>query len=290
MGIADGSVFLDGEKIYDRQGHESWLDEHGRVTSAARGRMRLPSRRLNDQGVTSRWPLTGPDLRRVVITGMGIVSSIGDTIKEVTDSLKNGVSGISFMPGICRQGLQVAGRRQAQRHAGRPCRQARHALHGRWRRLVPHVDDAGDRGRGPRREHHLQSAHRPHRRHRRSLDARHRGGGRLDPRERLAAPHRAVRRAEGDVVDRVGDALHPLQDSRRELFDLVGLHDVAALRGRRDRADPVGQAGRDVRRRRRGTRLDAVLPVRRAWRDVVEVQCRAAPRLARLSTPIAMAS
>ena len=57
----------------------------------------------------------GPDLRRVVITGMGIVSSIGDTIKDVTDSLKQGRSGISFMPEYAEKGFksQVAGKPNA---------------------------------------------------------------------------------------------------------------------------------------------------------------------------------
>ncbi|HVY89531.1 MAG TPA: beta-ketoacyl-ACP synthase I [Hyphomonadaceae bacterium] len=56
-----------------------------------------------------------PDLRRVVITGMGIVSSIGDTIKEVTDSLKAGSSGISFMQEYADKGFrsQVAGKPKA---------------------------------------------------------------------------------------------------------------------------------------------------------------------------------
>jgi len=35
-------------------------------------------------------------MRRVVITGMGIISSIGNDVDEVTHSLKNSVSGISF--------------------------------------------------------------------------------------------------------------------------------------------------------------------------------------------------
>ena len=54
----------------------------------------------------------GPDLRRVVITGMGIVSSIGDSIKEVTESLKTGASGISFIQEYADKGFksQVAGK------------------------------------------------------------------------------------------------------------------------------------------------------------------------------------
>ena len=40
-------------------------------------------------------------MRRVVITGIGIISSIGNNVKEVTQSLKNGTSGIVFAPRIC---------------------------------------------------------------------------------------------------------------------------------------------------------------------------------------------
>lgn len=37
-------------------------------------------------------------MRRVVITGMGVVSPIGDSLSEVTDSLRTGRSGISYQP------------------------------------------------------------------------------------------------------------------------------------------------------------------------------------------------
>jgi 3-oxoacyl-[acyl-carrier-protein] synthase-1 len=54
-------------------------------------------------------------LRRVVVTGMGIVSSIGDTIREVSENLKNGVSGITFSPEYAEKGFksQVFGKPQA---------------------------------------------------------------------------------------------------------------------------------------------------------------------------------
>ncbi len=37
-------------------------------------------------------------MRRAVITGMGIVSSIGNNVSEALNSLKNGISGIEFVP------------------------------------------------------------------------------------------------------------------------------------------------------------------------------------------------
>jgi 3-oxoacyl-[acyl-carrier-protein] synthase-1 len=50
-------------------------------------------------------------MRRVVVTGMGIVSSLGNNQAEVLDSLRHGRSGITFQPEYAQQGLrsQVAG-------------------------------------------------------------------------------------------------------------------------------------------------------------------------------------
>jgi hypothetical protein len=84
--------------------------------------------------------------------------------------------------------------------------------------------------------------------------------------------HRPVRRAQGDVVDRFGDARHLVQDPRRQLLDLLGLLDLGALHRQRLRADPVGQAGHGLCRRTRGSRLDDVEPVRRDGRDELEIQ------------------
>src|SRR5438552_7504094 len=50
-------------------------------------------------------------MRRVVVTGLGVVSSIGNNAAEVTQSLKDGKSGIEFMPQYRELGFrsQVAG-------------------------------------------------------------------------------------------------------------------------------------------------------------------------------------
>ena len=45
-------------------------------------------------------------MRRVVITGMGIVSSIGNSVEEVTASLREGTSGISFAEDYARLGFR----------------------------------------------------------------------------------------------------------------------------------------------------------------------------------------
>ena len=44
-------------------------------------------------------------MKRVVVTGLGIVSSIGNNRDEVVDSLKQGRSGIVFAEVLCRIGL-----------------------------------------------------------------------------------------------------------------------------------------------------------------------------------------
>ena len=50
-------------------------------------------------------------MRRVVITGLGVVSPIGNNFNEVTDALKAGRSGISFEPEYAENGFRsrVAG-------------------------------------------------------------------------------------------------------------------------------------------------------------------------------------
>ena len=45
-------------------------------------------------------------MRRVVVTGMGIISSIGNDINEVTDSLINGRSGIVAAPDYTEKGFR----------------------------------------------------------------------------------------------------------------------------------------------------------------------------------------
>ena len=51
-------------------------------------------------------------MRRVVVTGLGIVSSIGNTKDEVLRSLREGASGIEFVPEMEQLGYRchVAGR------------------------------------------------------------------------------------------------------------------------------------------------------------------------------------
>ena len=45
-------------------------------------------------------------MRRVAITGIGIVSSIGNNVSEVTQSLRNGTSGIVAAPKYAELGFR----------------------------------------------------------------------------------------------------------------------------------------------------------------------------------------
>ncbi len=128
---------------------------------------------------------------------------------------------------------------------------------------------------------HLERAHRHHHGLGRPLDPGDRRIRRHRPREGTEA-HRPVRRAEGDVLDRLRDAGDLVQDPRRELLDLLGLRDVEPLHRQRRRDHPGRPAGHHLRRRLRGSRLDAVGAVRRHGRHVVEVQRHAVAGLARL--------
>lgn len=51
-------------------------------------------------------------MRRVVVTGMGVVSSLGNNIEDVTQSLRSGTSGIQFCDDYAELGMrsQIAGR------------------------------------------------------------------------------------------------------------------------------------------------------------------------------------
>ena len=60
---------------------------------------------LEDEG--SGGPETGSlAMRRVVVTGMGIVSSIGNDLNEVTASLREAKSGISFSQDFADNGFR----------------------------------------------------------------------------------------------------------------------------------------------------------------------------------------
>ena len=196
-------------------------------------------------------------MRRVVVTGMGIVSSIGNNTQEVLASLREAKSGIVARRRIRRARLPLPGARRADARSVRspstaaPCASSAAAPPGTtspWSRrsATPgssESDVSNERtgiimgSGGPSTRTIVEAA---------DITT-----------EKGPEARRPVRGAEGDVVDRLGDARHLVQDQGRELFDLVGLRDLEPLHRQRRRDDPVGQAGHGVRRRLRGARLDA---------------------------------
>ena len=200
---------------------------------------------------------------------MGIVSSIGNNTQEVLASLREARSGIVARRRLRRARLPLPGARRADARSAR-----------RWSTAAPCASTAaappGTTSPWSRRS--AIPASRP------SEISNERTGiimGSGGPstrtiveaaditREQGPEARRPVRGAEGDVLDRLGDARDLVQDQGRQLFDLLGLRDLEPLHRQRLRDDPVRQAGRDLRRRLRGARLDAVGAVRRHGRDVV---------------------
>ena len=68
-------------------------------------------------------------MRRVVVTGLGIISSIGNNAEEVTDSLKKGRSGITF----CEEYRDMGFRSHVQ---GAPKIDLERAVDRKWRRFM----------------------------------------------------------------------------------------------------------------------------------------------------------
>jgi 3-oxoacyl-[acyl-carrier-protein] synthase-1 len=126
---------------------------------------------------------------------------------------------------LCRAWLPLPGLGRADARSDETGRPPRHALPGQGRRVEPCRHAAGDRrcrARGGditnERTGIIMGSGGPSTRT--IVEA-------ADiTREQGPQAHRAVRRAQGDVVDRIGDARHLVQDQGRQLFDLVGLRDL----------------------------------------------------------------
>ncbi len=215
-------------------------------------------------------------MRRVVVTGLGIVSSIGNNADEVTDSLRHARSGIVTADDYVRLGFrsQIHGSLKIDLDAVVDRRARRFQGDGAgycWVAMNQAIADAGLTDKG-----HFQSPHRLDRGFGRAFDQGDRRRRRYGTRSGQGAQaHRAVRGAQGDVVHLQRQSIDLVQDQGRELFDLLGLFHLGQLHRQRGGDDPMGQAGHDVRRRRRGTGLDAERIVRRDGCDVVQIQCHA---------------
>ena len=150
---------------------------------------------------------------------------------------------------LSRHGFPLSGGRRRQDRSRRLDRPARTPFHGRHRRLRLAGHGSGAARQRPRGKRHRQRKNRPHRRFGRAVhqnaDRRRRHRARFQPQAR-----RPLRGAQGDVVDLLGGAVHLVQDQGRQLFDQFGLCHQRALHRQRLGIDRVGQAGRDLRRRR----------------------------------------
>ena len=209
-------------------------------------------------------------MKRVVVTGMGIVSSIGNNAQEVLASLREAKSGIVQAPTNMPSSVSAArsmarpsstGKRmidRARRFMGegaawnyspwsRPS-----AMPGLRRKTSPTSAPASSWARVALDPHHRRRP--PTSRAKRAPSA----SARLRCRRPCARPTRR--------------RFPPPSDQGRQLFDLIGLRDLGPLHRQWRRAHPVGQAGHHVRRRRRGARLDLVRPLRRHGRHVVRFQ------------------
>ena len=206
-------------------------------------------------------------MRRVVVTGLGIISSIGTSAEEVTASLKAGKSGITFAPDYAEHGFrsQIHGKPEidpAEHIDKRIIRFMGDGAAYAYLAMEQAIADAG------LEESDVSNV-------RTGLIA---GSGGPSTRNMFAAHQivleKGAPKAHGPphgaalhVLDRLCLSRDAVQDQGRELLDHLRLLDLAPLHRQRGRADPVGQAGRHVRGRRRGTRLDPLLPLRRDGRD-----------------------
>ncbi len=124
MGVADGRVVADGEEIYVVKDMKVGLATIRKAEGRTKGE---------------------PPMRRVVVTGLGIVSPIGNNAAEVLAALKAGKSGIEASPNMAEHGFrsQVAGtlKIDAAEHVDK--RDA--AVHGAGCGLCPYRDEPGDR-------------------------------------------------------------------------------------------------------------------------------------------------
>ena len=280
LGIADGWLSADGEMIYRAKDLKVGLFKQDEALQPAR---------LSRRGLRYRpnrpylWPANEPHkrfegeaiMRRVVVTGMGIVSSIGNNTQEVLASLHEAKSGITRADKYAELGFrcQVQGAptldpadvidRRAMRFLGEGAA---------WNHVAMEqaIRDSGVE------EKNFQRTHR-----------HHHGLGRA---VRRAPSWRPPTPPASKGPKRVGPFAVPKAMSSTASATLATWFKIKGVNysissacatsnhciGNAYETDPVRQAGHDLRRRLRRARLVAVGPVRRDGRDVLEIQRYAA--------------
>ncbi len=171
-------------------------------------------------------------MRRVVVTGIGIVSSIGGNADEVLSSLRDARPGVEAAPEYAQLGFRCQVHAPAKVDNWEELvdrRAARFLAPGTGYAHIAMDQALADAGLTPRRD--LRRADRADRRLGRPLHQHHRRRRPDHPRQRPQA-RRPLRRAQGDELRPLGRALDLVQDPRRELFDLLGLRDLHPLHRR----------------------------------------------------------
>jgi 3-oxoacyl-(acyl-carrier-protein) synthase len=182
-------------------------------------------------------------MRRVVVTGMGIVSSIGNNVQEVTTSLHDAKSGIVRAEDYARLGFRC------QVH-GAP----NYDLETIDRRVKRFMGDGAAWNYVAMQQAIADSG----------LEEKDVKNDRTGLIMGSGGPRR-------HVVHQLGNPCNTFRHSRCELFHLVGLRHVGPLHWQWHRNDPMGQAGHCLRRRRRGIGLDTLGVVRCHGRHVVQI-------------------
>ncbi len=207
-------------------------------------------------------------MRRVVVTGMGIVSSIGNNTQEVLASLREAKSGITQRRELRRARLPLPGARRADARSRR-----------RWSTAAPCASMAAARP-GTTSPWSRRSAMPGSRK---SDISNERTGiimGSGGPSTRTIVDAADITRAKGPK--RVGPFAVPKAMSSTASATLATWFKIKGVNysissacatsnhciGNAYETDPARQAGRDLRRRLRGAGLDAVGAVRRHGRDV----------------------
>ena len=202
-------------------------------------------------------------MRRAVITGIGIVSAIGNNRGEVTESLREGTSGIRFcetyrdlgfrshIHGAIRMDPDTAIDRRLRRFMGDG------AVYN-YVAMEEAIADAGLEAGDISNERTglVMGSGGPSTRNQVLAADLLRDKGTT----RKIGPFMVPRTMSSTNSATLADAV---RHQGRQLFDHFGLFDQRPLHRQRAGADPARQAGYRVRRRRRGTALVAVDAVRR---------------------------
>ena len=211
-------------------------------------------------------------MRRVVVTGMGIVSSIGNNTAEVARSLRHAHPRHRLRRRICQAQFPLPGARRPKSPTRSPSLDRRITRFmgkgAAWNYLAMQqaIAEAGLEEKdiqNPRTGIVMGSGGPSTRTLVEAADiTREKGPKRIGP---FAVPKSMSSTASATLAT-------PVRHQGRQLFDHLGLRHVQALHRQWLRADPDGQAGHRLCRRPRGPRLDPVDAVRRHGRHVHRLQ------------------